>query len=248
MMLMSFPNVYSQTINEQTCLELISAQQVKEITGYEGEIEGRIINADLAALNDHLDEGCYGGYEDKDRTFVLGVGISIAKSDEVAQEKWDEGIQLVKEQNFPAEIKRDKQWEYYALEIDAGGLTSLLSSKKGTMLVAMNAPGTDNPITDEQLIEMAKIIHSNVDANFGNMKKNSEGNSNNDNSIKEKGMEIKKSKTPPVKQIAQGKSPQEVTCNEGLVLVIKNGGVAAACVKSATSNVLLERGWAIPNN
>jgi len=46
----------------------------------------------------------------------------------------------------------------------------------------------------------------------------------------------------PRKQMAQGISPQEVVCNEGLELIIKYEGTSA-CVKTNTATKLIERGW-----
>ena len=48
----------------------------------------------------------------------------------------------------------------------------------------------------------------------------------------------------PRKQIAQGISPEEVICNEGLELIIKHNG-SAACVRLDTAVNLEERGWGV---
>lgn len=47
----------------------------------------------------------------------------------------------------------------------------------------------------------------------------------------------------PKKQISQGIEPAAVKCNEGLVLITKNGGQSSACVKPTTADILEERGW-----
>ena len=46
----------------------------------------------------------------------------------------------------------------------------------------------------------------------------------------------------PRKQIAYGVSPEQVNCNEGLVLFIKYNG-SPACVRHDTAVILEERGW-----
>ncbi len=51
---------------------------------------------------------------------------------------------------------------------------------------------------------------------------------------------------PPLKQIAQGISPSEVICNEGLQLIMRNGG-SSACVRMETAIKLEERGWGVMN-
>ena len=49
---------------------------------------------------------------------------------------------------------------------------------------------------------------------------------------------------PPLKQIAQGIAPEDITCNEGLTLLIKHNG-SPACVKPDTAEILEERGWGV---
>ncbi|WP_148680181.1 hypothetical protein [Nitrosopumilus maritimus] len=46
----------------------------------------------------------------------------------------------------------------------------------------------------------------------------------------------------PKKQMKLGVLPEKITCNEGLVLMLKTSGMPA-CVKSATAEKLEERGW-----
>ena len=48
--------------------------------------------------------------------------------------------------------------------------------------------------------------------------------------------------TPPKKQVLQGIKPTAVTCNEGLVLIIKHNG-SPACVMPETAKSLEMRGW-----
>jgi len=52
---------------------------------------------------------------------------------------------------------------------------------------------------------------------------------------------------PPLKQIAQGISPNEIICKEGLNLIFKSTNNSPACVKPQTVEKLIERGWALPN-
>ena len=50
---------------------------------------------------------------------------------------------------------------------------------------------------------------------------------------------------PPLKQIADGVLPENVTCNEGLQIILKSSNNLSACVKPSSVNELLERDWAI---
>lgn len=50
---------------------------------------------------------------------------------------------------------------------------------------------------------------------------------------------------PPLKQIKDGVSPINVTCTEGLELVLKQSTGQPACLKPSSIPKLIERGWAI---
>ncbi|MFB5631030.1 MAG: dienelactone hydrolase family protein [Nitrosopumilaceae archaeon] len=50
---------------------------------------------------------------------------------------------------------------------------------------------------------------------------------------------------PPLKQIADGVEPSEITCTEGLELVLKKSNGNPACLKPSSVAKLIERGWAI---
>jgi len=47
----------------------------------------------------------------------------------------------------------------------------------------------------------------------------------------------------PLKQMAEGKSANEVICKDDLVLLIKSSDGSAACVTPSTAEKLVERGW-----
>ncbi len=50
---------------------------------------------------------------------------------------------------------------------------------------------------------------------------------------------------PPLKQIQDGTDPSDVTCTEGLELVMKVSNGLPACVKPSSVEKLIERGWAM---
>ena len=74
--------------------------------------------------------------------------------------------------------------------------------------------------------------------------KNSFKISKNNNVLEENNRQAIESKTAPLKQIANGVSPNDVICTEGMQLVFKNTNNYPACVKSTTVEKLIERGWA----
>lgn len=49
----------------------------------------------------------------------------------------------------------------------------------------------------------------------------------------------------PLQQVQAGISPQDVKCNENLVLIIKTEDGSPACVKQTTADALISRGWGI---
>jgi len=50
---------------------------------------------------------------------------------------------------------------------------------------------------------------------------------------------------PPLKQISDGVDPANVTCTEGLEIVLKKSNGNPACLKPSSVAKLIERGWAI---
>jgi carboxymethylenebutenolidase len=50
---------------------------------------------------------------------------------------------------------------------------------------------------------------------------------------------------PPLKQISDGVEPANVTCTEGLEIVLKKSNGNPACLKPSSVAKLIERGWAI---
>jgi carboxymethylenebutenolidase len=50
---------------------------------------------------------------------------------------------------------------------------------------------------------------------------------------------------PPLKQISDGVDPANVTCTEGLEIVLKKSNGSPACLKPASVAKLIARGWAI---
>ena len=50
---------------------------------------------------------------------------------------------------------------------------------------------------------------------------------------------------PPLKQISDGIEPNQVSCTQGLELVLKMSNGNPACIKPSSVEKLIERGWAI---
>ena len=50
---------------------------------------------------------------------------------------------------------------------------------------------------------------------------------------------------PPLKQISNGVTPENVTCTEGLAIVLKSSDGSPACITPSSVEKLIQRGWAI---
>lgn len=57
-------------------------------------------------------------------------------------------------------------------------------------------------------------------------------------------LNVEQSNVSPLKQITDGILAQDVTCNEGLNLIIRYNDIPA-CIKSSTVDILIQRGWEI---
>ena len=162
-LIFSIPNAHSVAFDEDRCLSLISVDQVKEITGFEGMIESRIIDGDLTLLNDDLKSGCMSGFENEDGSFSLGIIATVAKTSDATKEKFDESLTMAESLDIPVEIMSENGWEYFVVDIKQSGLNSILLSMKGEMLVGINAPDTWYNVDSSSLLEMARVIHADID-------------------------------------------------------------------------------------
>ncbi len=159
----SVPEAYSITFDDQTCLSLISTDQVKEITGFDDAIDARVINGDLAALNDDVESGCLIGFEDEDNSFALSLSVLTLNTADITKEKFDQTLTMAEMLKIPVEIISENGWDYYAIDVGQSGIDSVLTSMNGKVMVGLNAPTSWHTIDSESLLEMARVIHANVD-------------------------------------------------------------------------------------
>jgi len=157
------PNAFAEGYGEDACLSLISIENVKEITNFDGELKINMINSNLETLNEGLTSGCVMAFQTVDTSFSLTVGVSEAESEEIAQSKYSEitlgaeqmGVEVIEGNNGP--------WVHHLLEINNMGIGSVIGSIKGNILVAINSPQTDIPIETSALLDVLKIVQSNTD-------------------------------------------------------------------------------------
>ncbi len=159
----SIPDAYSITFDDQTCLSLISTDQVKEITGFDDAIDARVINSDLAALNDDVESGCLLVFENEDRLFTISLSAVVSTSVDVTKEKFEQTLTMAKMMDIPVEMISENEWEYYAMDVGQSGIDSVLTSMNGKTMIGLNAPTTWHTVNSGSLLEMARVIHANVD-------------------------------------------------------------------------------------
>ncbi len=159
----SIPDAYSITFDEQTCLSLISTEQVKEITGFDDAIDARVINSDLVALNDDVESGCLIVFENEDRLFTVSLSAVVSTSVDVTKEKFEQTLTMAKMMDIPMELISENEWEYYAMDVGQSGIDSVLTSMNGKTMIGLNAPTTWHTVNSGSLLEMARVIHANVD-------------------------------------------------------------------------------------
>jgi len=157
------PNAFAQSFDEETCLSLISADKVKEITKFDGTLNVNVINSNLESLNEGVSSGCAIAFQNEDTSFSLSLVMTASDSDKVAQSVYGElfsashqmGVEVVEGNNGP--------WIHHLVELNSNGIGSFLASIKDNIQVGLNAPQTDIPIEPSAMLEILKIVQSGID-------------------------------------------------------------------------------------
>jgi len=259
LLIISIPNAYSQTFDEETCLSLISAEQVQNISGYDQKLDARIINANLESANEGVTSGCVVTFEREDLDFGLTVIATASDSERTAQSQYGDVYSASQGSGYEVVDGNNGPWIHHLIIFNDKGLGSGAFSIKDNIQVGINAPQTNFSIEPTAVVEVLKVVQSNVDE-LGSF--TTEETSMDEQVICPQGMEPVDGKCPdkpvvqttieptmitekqisPKKQISQGIEPEAVKCNEGLVLVLKHTGTPA-CVKPDTAEKLHERNW-----
>lgn len=159
----SIPNAHSDAFDDETCFSLISIDKVKEITGFDGTLEINVINQNLETLNEGIARGCSVAFQNEDTSFSLSLGISAAESEHVAQSMYGEIFSASHRMGFDVIEGNNGPWIHHLVEVNDIGIGSVTGSIKDNILVGLNLPQTDYPIESSAMLEMLKIIQSNVD-------------------------------------------------------------------------------------
>lgn len=157
------PNAFAQSFDEGACLSLLSPSQVQSATGFDEKIDIREINTDLATLNEDLSSGCMITFENEDRTFSLSVALTESLTESDVQSRYGEMFSEVNQMGYEVQSGNNGPWTYHLVEINEKGLGSILTSVKDKIMIGVNAPQTDFPVKSSALIEIVKILHSNID-------------------------------------------------------------------------------------
>ena len=157
------PNTFAQSFDEGACLSLLSQNQVQSATGFNEKIDIREINTDLATLNEELSSGCMITFENEDRTFSLSVALTESFTESDVQSKYGDMFSAVNQMGYEVQSGNNGPWIYHLVEINEKGIGSILTSVKDKIMIGVNAPQTDFPVESSALIEIVKILHSNID-------------------------------------------------------------------------------------
>ena len=152
------------------CESLISAQQVKDITGLESEdIFFRMITEDLTQLNNPtIISGCAFDFENREGTITIALMVSQYTTSEELVEKIDMALQGV--QTLEVTIEEGilgNDWKYFTMEIDDAGLGIMMNTYKENMSVTFNVPLTEGklqPISVEHLKDMSSIVQTSLES------------------------------------------------------------------------------------
>ncbi|MBI3842287.1 MAG: hypothetical protein HY295_03970 [Thaumarchaeota archaeon] len=126
-------------------------------------------------------------------------------------------------------------------------------TKASDALEVQDAAPMEEKMTEPMKENMTETMKGNMTASMkgnmteamkGNMTETMTGGAAETNKMKEKMMEKGNIESPRM-QVAHGVAAHDVKCKDGFELVLKSKGGAPACVKSASVQSLIERGWAM---
>ena len=237
-LIISIPNAYSHTFDEETCLSLISAEQIQNISNYDKTLNARIINANLENLNKGIVSGCVITFEREGLDFGLTIVTTASNSDRTTQSAYGElfsashqvGVEVIKGNNGP--------WIYHLVEVNSNGIDSVLASIKNNIQIGVNAPQTDFQIKTSAILEILKVVQTNMDKL--EISKSLPITINNT-------LIINGNPILPLEQFKNGIPYPEIECNHGLHLTQKYNG-SPACVKFETISELIKREWSVKSS
>lgn len=251
-LIISIPNVHAQSFDEQICLSLISAEQVQNISGYDKTLNVRMINSDLSSLNEGVANGCVMTFEREGLDFGLTVIATASDSERTAQSKYGDVFSASHQSGYEVIEGNNGPWIHHAMIANDKGIGSMVFSIKDNIQVGINAPQTNFLIEPTAVIEILKVVQSNVDelkipisSNPTNLDDSVRVNPDNvepeDIELESPTMEMEKLLSP-LEQFRNDIPYGEIKCNLGLQLTQKYDG-SPACVKSETVFELIKRGW-----
>ena len=159
----TIPNAFADSFDEETCLSLISIEQIAEITGYDGVIQINSMDSNVEVNKEGIADGCFIGYQNEDTSFALTVVVTASESDRTAQSKYGEMFSMSHQQGFDVIEGYNGPWVHHAFEVHENGIGSFLASIKDNIQVGLNAPSSKIPIKVSELEKVLDIIQPNID-------------------------------------------------------------------------------------
>jgi len=163
LLVITIPNAFADSFDEETCLGLISAEQVQSITGYDKTLNARIINANLESLNDGIISGCVVTFEREGLDFGLTVAASASNDDRVAQSIYGDVFSASHQAGAQVTDGNNGPWIHHLAVFNENGIDSIVASIKDNIQVGVSAPTTNYSIEPSALVDVLEIIQSNVD-------------------------------------------------------------------------------------
>ncbi len=163
LLIISIPNVYSQTLDEELCLTFLSADQVQNITGHDDTLDVRVVDSELSSIKDKVMSGCDVSFENKDHSEIISLSVMVSNTVYNAQSKYAEILFSAESIGFPVQIENGSHWTYNIIEINQAELGNVFYSTKNQWIIGINAPSTETAIEPSVLIELAKVVHTNID-------------------------------------------------------------------------------------
>ena len=163
LLVVSIPNAFADKFDEETCLSLISAEQVQSITGYDKTLNARVVNANLESLNEGMGSGCVITFEREGLDFGLTIMASAFNDENIAQSKYGEVFSASHQSGKEVTNGNNGPWVYHQVVFKDMGIDSIAASIKDNIQVGVSAPTTNYSIEPSAIIEVLEIIQSKVD-------------------------------------------------------------------------------------
>jgi len=240
------------------CTGFLSADQVKTIVGYSGQLEELNSDTSLKALEDNpnLQTQCTITFKSSTIQSALALMVSEFNSTEAADERFNKSLEFFMGGGFTGTKGAFDDWQTFEVNSTKKLAKNLLAAQYQTYVISLSTPLTDEDLAvADDLKNLSTIVLEKLGMDADTITKDreeplteapiyeektkqvSEGNPLTESSIyEEKTMS-------PYYQLKIGTAAKDINCNEGLELILNPLNGNPNCVKPDTASVLIKRGW-----